>query len=136
MAKRMIPAPPTKFRVGERFILRMGKHTGWTSWDGRYGVVVGPPEYRDEWECGSVDGSRNPGMDDGGWRYLVKVRGRPHLQHFCQEHMRKPRGERASTWDKFEKATGIRLDKDLVAVPTQKRAPSKRSLPGSEARHG
>lgn len=104
-----IPAPPAKFGVGERFILSMTKHTGWGSWDGRHGVVVGPPEYREEWQCGSVDGSRPSGKDDGGWRYLVKVQGRTSMNYFLEEHMRKPRGERKSTWEKFEKATGLRL---------------------------
>jgi hypothetical protein len=132
MGKKQIPAPPTKFRVGERFILNMGRHTGWASWDGRHGVVVGPPEYRDEWECGSIDGSRAPGTDDGGWRYLVMVPGRP-LQHFCEEHMRKPRRERASTWEKFEKATGLRLQRGhfrAVRTPAPKTRASGESVNG------
>jgi len=108
---KQIPAPPTKFRVGERFILNMGKHTGWVSFDGGYGVVVGKPEYRDEWDCGSIDGTRESGKGGPAWRYLVKVKGVDGLKHFCEEHMRKPRGERASTWEKFEKATGLRLSR-------------------------
>jgi len=143
MPKRMIPAPPTKFRVGERFILNMGENTGWASWDGRRGFVLGPPEFRDAWDCGSVDGSRESGYDDGGWRYPVLVEGRQYLQFFCeehmrkplQEHMRKPRRQRASTWDRFEKATGLRLDKPLVTVmPTQKS--QKHRHRGSGAQHG
>lgn len=100
-------SPPTKFRVGQRFVLVMDKHTGCASMDCQFGVVDGPPAYSDAWSCGSIDGSREDGSQSG-WRYPVRVPGRP-LQHFCEEHMRPIDGEELSTWDKFAKATGIDL---------------------------
>jgi hypothetical protein len=117
MAKsKCIPPPPTRFSVGERFILNMHKSSGWHSRNGHSGVVVGPPEYREQWQCGSIDGSREVGIDAGGWRYLVHVIGEIGLHHFCETHMRKPRGERASTWAKFEAATGLRLQRGRLKV--------------------
>ena len=84
------------------------------------GRVTGPPEYRDEWTCGSIDGSRESGVEEGGWRYLVRVDTRCELNHFLPEHMRPLGGEQLSTWAKFKRATGIDIRK-APAIAKRKR---------------
>jgi hypothetical protein len=56
---------------------------------------------------------------------------------YVEECMLRPihDGEVLSTWARFEKLTGLRLDKELVAVE-RKPQRSKRTSPEREARHG
>jgi hypothetical protein len=121
---------PDKFHVGQCVILATKKGSGWGAAYGEHGVVIAPRRY-DVWSCGSLDGSHEDGKEPG-WRYAVRTaRG---INHFAEDHLRAVYdGEKVSTWEKFARVTGLRLDKELVAI---ERKPSKRRAGKDEARHG
>ena len=121
------PAKPDKFRVGQTVILVMGKWCGreWERLNGDFGVVVGPPEYSAAWRCGPMDvGHEEERGTTSGRRYAVRI---AHgVRNLDECHMRPIYdGEKLSTWAKFEKVTGLRLNAEpetMIQVKKKVRA--------------
>jgi hypothetical protein len=120
MAKRK---SPDKFRVGQRAMLVLDRETGYERRNGQLVTVVRQRIWGD-WECSDILSSRAPEVQSG-WRYQVRTdRGGSMSVEQC---MLRPLydGERLSTWEKFAKVTGFRVDKPLEAVSIEKRGRAK-----------
>lgn len=130
MAKRK---SPDKFHVGQVALLVLDKSTGYEQCNGQVVTVIRQRTWG-EWECSDVLSSR-AAESHPGWRYGICTERLERMN--VEENMLRPiyDGEELSTWAKFAKVTGLRLDKELVTVATKKRR-SKRTSPEREARHG
>jgi len=124
---------PDKFHVGQRAMLALDQQTGHERRSGEIVTVLAQRVWG-KWECWDPLGPR-PSAIYPGWRYRIRATGR---EMYVEECMLRPiyDGEALSTWARFEKLTGLRLDKELVAVQTHKPQRSKRQSLEGEARHG
>jgi hypothetical protein len=102
-----------KFHVGQRCVLVLDSKSGWAPWNGELCTIVEPRTARNIW-CHNCDGSdRN--FQRGTQRYgITCARG----DLFVRESQLRAvyDGEELSTWEKFEKSTGLNLRGELVAV--------------------
>src|SRR6266496_1008708 len=105
-SSRRCDSSPDKFRVGQKVMLVNLDGGGWEQANGEIGVVIAPKIYA-VYQCGPLEGDGRRGPDAGA-RY--GVRWRRGLNHFCESQLRAIYdGEQLSTWERFRKATGIRI---------------------------
>ncbi len=99
-------ASPDRFHVGQTCALVLDESTGYREHNGTPVVVLAPRRFG-HWEC-SEPGSGRPREVQRGARYEVRC---PWGVWFVEEGMLRAiyDGEALSSWDAFERATGLRV---------------------------
>lgn len=119
-----------RFYVGQTVQLAMTKETGWAAANGAYGVIV-TQRREGTWGCGSPFGAPVPGPTCTGARYELRTQW--GLHNFA-ESMLPPiyDGEKLSTWEKFRKTTGRRLDRVVASRHAPRQQENFVELPSGE----
>jgi hypothetical protein len=108
--RRGSSAPPLtqRFHVGQRCAFVFDAASGWAPFDGEECVIIAPKRRMDIW-CSDWDGG-NPNFQRAQERYYVECTAG---ELDVREEQLRPLydGEQLSTWDAFEKATGISAER-------------------------
>lgn len=111
-ATKLRTKAPDKFHVGQRCVLVLDEASGWAPFDGEPCTITGPKMRRSLW-CHDWDGG-NRNFQRRSERYAISFAG----GELCvrESQLRARDGDELSTWDKFEKLTGINPRGELATV--------------------
>ena len=111
---------PDKFYVGQRCVLVLDSKSGWAPFNGEPCTITGPKMKRSLW-CYDWDGG-NRNFQRRSERYEISFAA----GELCvrESQLRARDGDALSTWDEFEKLTGINVRGELVTVKRTRRPTS------------